>query len=233
MRVMLLAAGFGTRLRPLTDKLPKCLVSIKGRPLLDIWLEHLVAAGYGPFLLNTHYLSEQVEEYVISSSYRDIVQLVYEPVLLGTAGTLIHNLNFFEEQPGLLIHADNYCITDFNKFILAHNARPKECFLTMMTFRTEKPSTCGIAELDERGVVVNFHEKKDNPPGDLANGAIYALSVGFMKILQNEFVGASDFSTEIIPMMLGNIFSYEVDGVLIDIGTPEALASVNEGFGIS
>ena len=61
MRALLLAAGLGTRLRPLTDTMPKCLVPIKGRPLLSIWLERLTQAGIGPFLINTHYLANQVE----------------------------------------------------------------------------------------------------------------------------------------------------------------------------
>ena len=63
MRAILLAAGYGTRLRPLTNKIPKCLVSIKGKPLLQIWLEQLTAAGIGPFLINTHYLADQVVDF--------------------------------------------------------------------------------------------------------------------------------------------------------------------------
>mgnify|MGYP003956646267 CR=1 FL=1 len=64
MRAMLLAAGLGTRLQPITDKIPKCLVPIKGKPLLQIWLERLAQVGIGPFLINTHYLAEQVEAFI-------------------------------------------------------------------------------------------------------------------------------------------------------------------------
>ena len=64
MKAMLLAAGFGTRLMPLTKKTPKCLIPIKGQPLLDIWLKRLTQFGIGPFLVNTHYLANQVEDYV-------------------------------------------------------------------------------------------------------------------------------------------------------------------------
>ena len=95
MRALLLAAGLGTRLRPLTDVTPKCLAPIRGRPLLDIWLERLSAAGIGPYLINTHYLASQVVEYVESSKYKSLVTIVHEPVLAGTAGTLIGNLGFF------------------------------------------------------------------------------------------------------------------------------------------
>ncbi len=57
MRAMLLAAGLGKRLQPITDKIPKCLVPIKDQPLLGIWLEHLAQVGIGPFLINTQYLA--------------------------------------------------------------------------------------------------------------------------------------------------------------------------------
>ena len=64
MKTILLAAGFGKRLMPLTKDIPKCLVPIKGVPLLDIWLTRLVEFNLGPFLVNTHYLSSQVEAFI-------------------------------------------------------------------------------------------------------------------------------------------------------------------------
>ncbi|MDA3005012.1 MAG: sugar phosphate nucleotidyltransferase, partial [Actinomycetota bacterium] len=63
MRAVLLAAGLGTRLRPLTDKIPKCLVPIKGKPLLDIWCESLLSSGVEKILINLHYKHEAVEEH--------------------------------------------------------------------------------------------------------------------------------------------------------------------------
>ena len=67
MKALLLAAGFGTRLRPITDSIPKCLVDINGRPLLEIWIELLVNAGVNDILVNTHYLSDQVNFFVNNS----------------------------------------------------------------------------------------------------------------------------------------------------------------------
>ena len=138
MKVLLLAAGLGTRLRPLTDFTPKCLVPIKGQALLGIWLDRLTAAGFGPFLINTHYLSEQVNEFIAASGHAAHVTLVSEPILRGTAGTLIDNLDFFEGQDGLVIHADNYCLADFHAFLKAHQTRPSHCEMTMMTFMVEE-----------------------------------------------------------------------------------------------
>ena len=93
MRALLLAAGLGTRLRPITDTIPKCLVPINGAPLLQIWLERLTEAGIGPFLINTHYLEEQVKTFLEESAFLERAKLIHENYLLGTAGTLIENLD--------------------------------------------------------------------------------------------------------------------------------------------
>jgi len=227
MRALLLAAGLGTRLRPLTDTMPKCLVPIKGRTLLGIWLERLTQANIGPFLINTHYLASQVESFIESSSYRGLVRLVNEVELHGTAGTLIANVNFFQHEDGMLIHADNYCLADFTAFQLAHCNRPPECLMTMMTFRTAVPSSCGIIELDKRGVVIGFHEKVANPPGNLANGAVYILSAELLMRLGTDLHTAKDFSTEVLNRFVGRIYTYETSEVFLDVGTPEAYEKAN------
>ena len=227
MRALLLAAGLGTRLRPLTDSMPKCLVPIQGQPLLGIWLERLTKAGLGPFLVNTHYLSEQVESFLVASPFRSKVSLVHESELRGTAGTLIANLNFFEGMDGMLIHADNYCMADLQAFIQAHLQRPPECLLTMMTFRTTDPSSCGIVELDSRGVVIGFHEKVNKPPGNLANGAVYIFGAELMSRLGSDLHGVSDFSTEVLNRLVGQIYSYETSEIFLDVGTPETYQRAN------
>ena len=227
MRVILLAAGFGTRLRPLTDTIPKCLAPIKGTPLLGIWLQRLTQAGLGPFLVNTNYLAGLVQNFIKASSFRDQVTLVHEWDLLGTAGTLIENLEFFGGEDGLLIHADNYCLADLIAFKQAHLNRPRGCLLTMMTFRTDDPSSCGIAELDNRGVVVGFHEKVANPPGNLANGAVYILSAELINEIKLFQVVPKDFITEVVSKLIGKIYTYETSEVFIDIGTPASYSIAN------
>ena len=227
MRAILLAAGFGSRLRPLTDTVPKCLVSVKSRPLLEIWLEQLSGQGIGPFLVNTHYLHQKVEDFINISRFKDAVKLVYEPVLLGTAGTLIKNSGFFEGKDGMLIHADNYCMPDWGAFINAHQNRPSTCVMTMMTFRTNTPSSCGIVELDSKGVVVGFHEKVANPPGNLANGAVYILSSELINDISDNFPTATEFSIEVLSQYVGRIYSYETNEVFLDIGTPETYLRAN------
>jgi mannose-1-phosphate guanylyltransferase len=226
MKAILLAAGFGTRLRPLTDHLPKCLVPIGGEPLLGIWLRQLIAAGVDEFLVNTHYLRDQVVAYLNSNSLR--TRVVFEPVLLGTAGTLLENLDFFGGNDGLLIHADNWCLANLPEFIAAHRARQTCCTMTMLGFRTETPSSCGILETNADGVVIGFHEKVVNPPGNLANGAVYLLSPEFLVEMRSRFAGATDFSTQVLPYFVGRIQVHETAAHFLDIGTPESYARAQE-----
>lgn len=227
MRALLLAAGLGTRLRPLTDGIPKCLVPIHGKPLLQIWLERLTEAGIGPFLVNTHYHAEAVRDFVAASAFSSSVDLVHETELRGTAGTLLSNREFFGSDDGMLVHADNYCLADFREFVDAHVHRPPECLLTMMTFRASDPSSCGIVELDARGVVTGFHEKTPNPPGNLANGAVYLLSQELLAGLERDFVGATDFSIDVLGKLTGRMYSYETSATFLDIGTPATYALAN------
>jgi len=227
MRAMLLAAGLGTRLRPLTDKMPKCLVPIKHQALLGIWLERLTLANIGPFLINTHYLASQVEAFVEASPHRGRVRLVNEVELLGTAGTLIANLDFFQGEDGLLIHADNYCLADLTAFQQAHRDRPPECLLTMMTFRSDDPSACGVVELDERGVAMGFHEKIPAPPSNLANGAVYILTAELLNRLGSDLRTVKDFSTEVLNRFVGRIYTYETCDLFLDVGTPESYRLAN------
>jgi len=228
VRALLLAAGLGTRLRPLTDTLPKCLMPVKGQALLGIWLERLQRAGIGPFLINTHHLSGLVESFVEASPYRDNVKLVHELELKGTAGTLLRNLDYFQGEDAMLIHADNYCRADISAFVRAHRNRPAECVMTMMTFRASQPERCGIVETDNSGVVTGFHEKIENPPGDIANGGVYILSKELLTQLDADFRHATDFSTQVIPSFVGRVYSYHTSEIFIDIGTPENYAAANE-----
>lgn len=225
MKAVLLAAGFGKRLRPLTDSVPKCLVPLAGRPLLDYWLESLTEAGIGRFLVNTHYLPDAVRAYVATSPYRSHVTLVHEPDLLGTAGTLLANREFVGRATALLAHADNVCLCDFRAFVEAHERRPASAVMTMMTFETPTPESCGIVELDAQGLVVGFHEKVANPPGRLANGAVYIIEpevVDFIATLHRRVV---DFSLDVIPHFVGRILAWQNRGVHHDIGTYEGLAA--------
>jgi len=222
-RALLLAAGLGTRLKPLTDIWPKCLMPIKNRPLLEYWLGILHKTDIDNVLVNTHYLSEYVEGFLSQDQFKDWVKSVYEDNLLGTAGTIRNNIDFCKDSTVLLAHADNWTCCDFSNFLsYHHNQRPKGAVITMMTFNSPDPSSCGIVELDKNGIVVGFHEKVQNPPGRLANAAVYLIEPEAMEWVKNN-PNISDFSTEVITQFIGKIATWENQNIHRDIGTVEAL----------
>ncbi len=223
MRALLLAAGLGTRLRPLTDSVPKCLVEIDGRPLLDYWIELLARGGIGDVLINLHHLPEAVLAYVERCRHPVNITAVLEPELLGTAGTLLRNRAFFRGEPAMLIHADNLSLFDPRAFMAAFHGRDPGIDATMMTFTTDAPQACGIVELDARGVVRAFHEKVGDPPGNLANAAVYILAPQVMELVAGMGREVVDFSTEVLPRLMGRINTFHNRVYHRDIGTPESL----------
>ena len=229
LRALLLAAGLGTRLRPLTLHTPKCLVRIGGEPLLGRWLRQLEQLGCEAVLVNTHYLAEQVEAYLQSWQSSTMgVHTMHEPELLGTAATLLANQAFFAGATGLLIHADNAMAGDLRPFLRAHKDRQPDCLLTMLTFKTGTPSSCGIVEVDDQQLVQGFYEKMSNPPGNRANGALYAFEPLLLDQLNRMAPPPSDFSTEVIPSLMGRIQTWHTDQAYVDIGTPKALATAQQ-----
>lgn len=230
MRALLLAAGLGSRLRPLTATVPKCLVRIDGRPLLDYWLDLLFGAGITRVLINTHWLADQVADHVAASPWAHRIDLVHEDTLLGTGGTVLANRRWLREQPFLLAHADNLTDFDVAGMIAAHRARPPGHAITMLGFRTDAPRTCGILELDEQDTVVAFHEKVDDPPGNLANGAVYVVEPDVIDAIAAKGRPVVDLSTEIIPAYVGRILCVETRGYHRDIGTAQSLRRAEAEF---
>jgi mannose-1-phosphate guanylyltransferase len=231
VRALLLAAGLGTRLRPLTRSIPKCLVPVQGRALLAYWLDHLLAAGTcDRVLVNTHYFAARVRHHVAGSRWAARVDIVHEPELLGTAGTVKANRRYFGAESFIVAHADNLTTFDTAGLLAGHSERPPHCVMTMLTFRADNPRQCGIVKLDGRGVVAGFHEKAENPPGDLANAAVYVLSpeaADLVAAIPGEVI---DFSTQVIPCLVGRIFTVENRGYHRDIGTIESLRQANADF---
>ena len=224
MKALLLSAGLGTRLRPITDTIPKCLVPINGKPLLEYWLENLSKVGVDKFLINTSYLHSQVEEFVNKSKYKDKITLVYEDELLNTGGTLLKNKDFFDDEPFMLIHADNLSFCNFNDFIITHQNRVRKCEITMMLFRSDNPSSCGIVKLNEDDIVQKFYEKVANPPSTLANGAVYICEASIFNFLESLDKKDIDFSNDVLPNYMGKINTYLNEIYHRDIGTLESYA---------
>tara|TARA_R110002074_G_scaffold274885_1_gene446440 strand:- start:5117 stop:5827 length:711 start_codon:yes stop_codon:yes gene_type:complete len=231
LRALLLAAGMGTRLRPITNTIPKCLVPIHGRPLLDYWLDHLFTNDdVEHALINTHYLADTVERHIANSPWRDRVTLVYEAELLGTGGTILANRDFFDGAPALIAHADNLTDFDIRALINAHQERPNGVAITMLAFRTDDPKSCGVLELDDQLIVQAFHEKVEHPPTNLANAAVYIIEPEVNLFATTLGKVAFDLSTEIIPHFVGRILAHETSGYHRDIGNIESLARAHVEF---
>ena len=224
MRAILLAAGLGTRLQPITNKIPKCLVEINGRPLLDYWLDLLSNPGISEILINLHYLPDMVVEYIKNCKYTKQITIVYENTLLGTGGTLLKNRAFYGQDPVMLIHADNLSLFDMRAFQDRFCSRDNGIDITMMTFQTDTPETCGIVELNELGAVSAFHEKVKTSPSSVANAAVYILAPVVTEFIESLGKEVVDFSTEVLPHFIGRINTFHNDIYHRDIGTMSSLS---------
>jgi len=227
MKAILFAAGLGTRLRPLTNEIPKCLINVGCDPIIYLWIEKLENIGVSEILINTHHLADKVHEHIRKGTYKAKITLSFEETLLGTAGTIAKNIDFCNSDEILLIHADNYLQESLNGFLAAHRKRTSIALMTMMVFRCEIPDSVGMVELGPDGIVKHFFEKDPNALGNLANGAIYLVSRDFFRYF-NDMPEKSDFSVDVIPKLMGRIFTYETKGFLIDIGTLAALSAARD-----
>jgi D,D-heptose 1,7-bisphosphate phosphatase len=221
-RAIILAGGLGTRLRPLTDTVPKCLVPIAGRPLLDYWVDALVDAGVRRARVNNHAHPDQVRAHVerVSASGRLRLEESYEPVLLGSAGTIAANSDLADgADEVVIVYADNFGDVDLGRMLAFHRSHGDP--FTMLLFRAPNPSACGIAELDDSGRVVSFVEKPAEPKSDLANGGVYIVDAdAYREIAAME---AFDLGFEVLPRFVGRMRGWAWDGYHLDVGTLEAL----------
>ena len=233
MKAILLTAGLGSRLRPLTDVLPKCLLPINGRPLLEYWFSMLINAGMTSILMNLHYLPQIMKEWVELTEYAPHVKMVYEESLLGTGGTLFQNRDFVGDEPVMLIHADNICFIDMKAYIDAHKNRPQGTEITMMTFDTPTPETCGIVDVDHLGIVRTFHEKVAHPLGNHANAAVYIIEPSVMDFLASLNKSFIDFSTEVLPAYMGRVYTFHNVHYHRDIGNPESYLTAQIEFPVA
>tara|TARA_Y100001933_G_C18994019_1_gene561744 strand:- start:246 stop:1022 length:777 start_codon:yes stop_codon:yes gene_type:complete len=232
LKALLLAAGHGVRLRPITLQMPKCLVNIGGQPIIYHWIKELERVNCEEILINLHAHSSQVTTYL--QSLRESLQIstCYEPELLGTALTLIHNKDYFGKEDGILIHADNMMEEGLDVLLKAHSTRPKNCILTMLTFTTSDPSSCGIVKTNKNGIMIDFTEKpKGTSFGNMANAAVYIFDSRLFDEISNIKTEIKDFSKDVLPNLLGKVFTCHTDKLLIDIGTPKNLAYAQQQWG--
>jgi D,D-heptose 1,7-bisphosphate phosphatase len=227
VKTLLLAGGLGTRLYPLTATVPKCLIPIAGRPLLEYWVDCLVQAGISEGRINTHALAEIVRVYIEQVNAQGRIRLFesYEPTLLGSAGTLAANADLADHVDQIVvIYADNLSDIDLRPLIAFHRQHGDP--LTMALFRAPNPHACGIVELDRNGRIISFVEKPERPVSDLANAGLYVVDAAAYRQIAS--MGVFDLGFDVLPRFIGRMRGWVWGGYYLDIGTQAALVRAQD-----
>ncbi|MGO9281396.1 MAG: NDP-sugar synthase [Streptosporangiaceae bacterium] len=225
MKAFLLAAGIGSRLRPITDSTPKCMLTIGDQPLLDIWLDAFDRAGVDEVLVNLHHLPDTVSAHLAARAGPPVVRACLEPELLGSAGTMIANRHWVEgEEFFLACNADN--LTDFDLRCLIRAHRESGGIASLAVFHSDNPSAGGVVELDASGRITGFAEKPEKPASDLTNAGMYA----FQPAVLDEIDGMppQDIGYDLLPRLVGRARAVLVDGYFRDIGTADTYRRARE-----
>lgn len=218
MKAFLLAAGHGTRLRPLTDKTPKCLLPIRGVPLLQIWLDTCARFGIDEVLINVHAHSKAVREFLQEHPYNIKVLVVEESELLGSAGTIRANHYWIAcEEFFWIFYADVLHQLDLSAMLHLHQARRPAA--TMAVYRVPDAPRCGIVEVSPEGTITDFVEKPACPRSNLAFSGILIGTPSLTSAIPLK--RPADLAFDVFPKLIGNMVAYHSSEFLLDIGTME------------
>lgn len=159
VNAVLLAAGFGSRLRPITGEIPKPLAPVCNRPLLEIILQNLKDAGIDRIALNSHYLPEKINEFVKSSRFSDSVEIFHEPEILGTGGPLVNAKNLLSENEIFILHnGDILTDIDLRLLIEAHMKSGGIATMALLDGPENK------VRVSEDGCVIDILDRLEAPP---------------------------------------------------------------------
>ena len=218
MKAFILAAGNGTRLRPLTDSVPKCLLPIQGVPLLEIWLNNCRAAGITDVLVNVHAHAEAVKKFAVAQKSGLKVSIVEEPQLLGSAGTLAENRAFVAgEEAFFVLYGDVLTNVDLRRMLAFH--RQKNLPATLGVYRVPDPTRCGVVTMDEDDVIQKFVEKPTQPASNWAFSGVMIAGQEIFDFLPDR--RPADIGFDVLPKMVGKMTGDAITEYLIDIGTLE------------
>ena len=232
MKAMLLAAGKGTRLRPLTYDCPKCLMPLAGRPLIDWTLRWIRHAGVRECMINLHYLPDMVKEFVGDGERYGLgVHYSYEPELLGTAGAVKKVADFFD-GPFYVIYSDNFCQWDLKKLKeVFRGEEERQAAGAVAVHWQEYVTQSGMVELDGDNRILRLIEKpraEEVTSHYVSSGFFYLDPKVFDYIPENVFC---DFGFHVFPAMLRageRIYGVKMEDTIIGIDTVEAYEKANE-----
>lgn len=234
MKVVLLTAGLGTRLRPLTDDLPKSMMDIGGKPLLERHLEHLINQGFGEVWINLSWLPGKVTNYFGDGKKWGMrIKYSMEEELLGTAGALKNPDSKIEQDLGgqrlLIIYGDNLSNFDYRQLIEKHVQA--KAVLSMGLYKSLEPWTCGVVETDQVGRVLKMVEKPpvEKVTTDVVNAGVYVCEPEIIDFIpQGKFC---DFGFDVIPKLIEQgkpVYAWDFGNDVQDIGTHERLAKARQ-----
>ena len=219
MKAVILCAGEGERLRPLTLTIPKPLLPIGDRPLIDHTINWLASYEIHDLFINLHHLGEKIEKHLGDGGrYGALITYSHEEELQGTAGAL-HAFSELLDEPFVVVYGDILTRFDLGKLEAFHRAHGG--MGTLVAQRTDRPHDCDIVEIDADNRVIDLHHAPgDFSHGNLGNAALYLLEPEILEFLPPQ--GPADFVVDLFPRALaaGNaLYAYESDEELLDIGT--------------
>lgn len=232
---MILAAGEGTRLRPLTLETPKALLPIGGVPLIEHQLSWLKSHGISELAINLHHLGEKIRNFLGNGS-RFGMRLVYseEETLLGTAGGVKRMEHFFNDT-FVVVYGD--VLTEFNLTKMLQFHQQKKALATLVIFKAANPQEVAVVMMDEEERILKLVEKPQLPDQPstptLASGGIYILEQEVLSYIPSQ--GFSDFAYDIFPKLISlelPLYGYllEPEDYLIDIGTLDKYHKAQRGL---
>ena len=223
MDALILAAGFGTRLGDFLGGIPKPMLKIGNDPLLAINLDKLMRIGFDRIFVNSHFMHNKIKDFIESSEkYTAKVLVLYEEELLGTAGTTKKIIRDYNPENLLVMHGDNYFEDRLVNLLQEFYSLTREFTGVVGTFITNQPENCGILRIED-GYIKDIYEKSSIDNGQIANSAIYIFNqCALNKIIQLK-TEYNDLSTHFIPSILKELKPVALQGIFIDIGTPENL----------
>jgi D-glycero-alpha-D-manno-heptose 1-phosphate guanylyltransferase len=227
---IILAGGFGTRLRSVLSDLPKPLAPVRGRPFLDFLLDHLNRwPRVGRVVLAVGYMGDKIiEEYKGRKGFRFDIRFSGEREPLGTGGGIRKALGMTVAGDILALNGDSFVRVDLEELFLAH--RSNDADMTVVVRKEEDAGRYGRVLLGPNGRIVSFDEKSTGPASGYINAGVYLFKRNVFDDAR-EGVGMS-LEREIIPSLLDKgVFGFITRGKFIDIGLPESYRTAEEYFG--
>ena len=232
MKAMILAAGAGTRLATLTDHIPKPMIQVGGRPILEHNIRLAVQHGVDQVVINLHHCSEVVTTYFgHGARWRVSITYSYEPTLLGTAGAIKKVGSLFSD-PFFLLYGDNLTNCDLARLWRAHLC--SDGVGTLALYYRDDPTASGIAQLDKNDRITRFLEKpgREQVFSRWVNAGLMVLEPKVMDYIPSDC--PSDLGRDIIPKLLRgkeDLFGYRMSEELWWIDTPADLARLQTAVG--